>query len=129
MDAENDSTDRVKATKDSWEIIEMPKNKVVLPINKKYSKDEYNKIKQGFIPKVMEDRWFVYFEDNKLYMHRSWTGNCIYELNFSKEKVGYKITKGYLNGNIADQIEDIVLKEEVNKALLLIDRILLDEYD
>jgi len=80
MDAENDSTNRVKATKDSWEIIKMKQNKVVLPINKRYSKEEYNKIKQGFIPKVMEDRWFVYFEDNKLYMHRSWTGNCIYEL-------------------------------------------------
>jgi len=127
MNKRNDSSNKVKATKDSWEIIEMPKNKVVLPINKKYSKDEYNKIMQGFIPKVMEDRWFVYFEDNKLYMHRSWTGYCIYELNFSKEKDSYKITKGYLNGNIADQIEDILLKEEVNKVLLLIDRILLDK--
>ena len=127
MNKRNDSSNKVKATKDSWEIIEMPKNKVVLPINKKYSKDEYNKIIQGFIPKVMEDRWFVYFEDNKLYMHRSWTGYCIYELNFSKEKDSYKITKGYLNGNIADQIEDILLKEEVNKVLLLIDRILLDK--
>ena len=26
----------------------------------------------------MEDKWFWYVESNKLYIHRSWTGFCIY---------------------------------------------------
>lgn len=35
-------------------------------------------IKKGHLPKQMEDKWFMFFENNKLFIHRSWTGFCIY---------------------------------------------------
>lgn len=42
----------------------------------------------------MEDKWFSYFEDNKLYIHRSWTGICIYivEFNFKSNFISKFIT-------------------------------------
>jgi len=129
MDAENDSTNRVRAKKESWKTVDMPEDKVILPINKKYSKEEYNKLKQGFIPKVMEEKWFIYFEEQKLYFHRSWTGLCVYELNFIKDNGKYIISKGYLNGKIAEQRDSMSLKEEVNIVLSLIYILLLNEDD
>jgi len=107
----------------------MPQDKVILPIKQKYSKEEYNKLKQGFIPKVMEEKWFIYFEEQKLYFHRSWTGLCVYELNFIKDNGKYIISKGYLNGKIAEQRDSMSLKEEVNIVLSLIYILLLNEDD
>ena len=34
----------------------------------------------------MEDKWFEYFENNILYIHRSWTGICIYKVRFSTDR-------------------------------------------
>jgi hypothetical protein len=30
----------------------------------------------------MEDKWFLFFEDDTLFFHRSWTGFCVYEVHF-----------------------------------------------
>lgn len=125
---ENSSNKKI-ATKDSWKTFDMPEDKVILSINQKYSKEEYNKIKQGFIPEVMEEKWFIYFKEQKLYIHRSWTGYCIYQINFSKEDENIIITKGYLNGKIAEQRDRKNLKDEANTVLFLIDMLLLDKDD
>jgi len=127
MDGENDRSNTVRATKESWKTFDMPKDKIDLSINHKYSKEEYNKIKQRFIPKIMEEKWFIYFENNKLYFHRSWTGLCVYELKFYKENEKYIISEGYLNGEIADQGNIKGLKDEVNTVLTLIEMFLLDK--
>jgi hypothetical protein len=34
------------------------------------------------VPEAMEDKWFWYMQGNKLYAHRSWTGICIYIVEF-----------------------------------------------
>jgi len=125
---ENSSNKKI-ATIDSWKTFDMPEDKVILHINKKYSKEEYNKIKQGFIPEVMEEKWFIYFKEQKLYIHRSWTGYCIYQINFSKEDENIIITRGYLNGKIAEQRDRKNLKDEANTVLFLIDMLLLDKDD
>jgi len=125
---ENSSNKKI-ATIDSWKTFDMPEDKVILPINQKYSKEEYNKIKQGFIPEVMEEKWFIYFKEQKLYIHRSWTGYCIYQINFSKEDENIIITKGYLNGKIAEQRDRKNWKDEANTVLFLIDMLLLDKDD
>jgi hypothetical protein len=33
----------------------------------------------------MEDKWFIYWKDDTLFFHRSWTGFCIYVVSFSAE--------------------------------------------
>jgi len=49
------------------------------------SEEEKDKLKYGHYPKSMEDRWFSYYEKNKLYIHRSWSGICVYIIDFSNE--------------------------------------------
>jgi hypothetical protein len=49
-------------------------------------KTEMDVVSMGLIPEDMDDRWFVYFEDTRLHVHRSWTGYEIYEVRFEQEK-------------------------------------------
>ena len=66
------------ATRTSWETkdIDDPKN-INLKIS--FTPRQFHLIKQGLIPKQMEDKWFIFYENNFLYMHRSWTGFGMYK--------------------------------------------------
>ena len=123
----NDFLNIDKATKDSWKNQKMPDNKVSFKIDKEYTKKEMKKIKLGFVPGKMEDKWFIYFEDNTSYCHRSWTGYCVYEVKFAEKNDKYYIDKAFYNPEIAEKKETFVLKDEIKTVLFLIDRILLDK--
>lgn len=73
---------KIKATRDSWrQVLPMPEeSKIRLQFSRDISLEEYDQLSLGFIPREMEDKWFVYLEDNWLYFHRSWMGYCIYQL-------------------------------------------------
>lgn len=71
------------ATKEDWQIEPMPEKNAIFKIKKRLTKDTLAGLKRGHIPEEMEDRWFSYFEDGKLYIHRSWSGNCIYIVTFN----------------------------------------------
>jgi len=65
-----------------------------------FSQEQYLKLQEGLIPKAMEDKWFIYFENDSLYFHRSWTGLGIYRAEIIKEDIGedkkYAIKEFYL---------------------------------
>jgi len=87
-----------KAQKSDWERCEpMPEEHVVLSFQHEYSPGDYEKIQYGVIPEQMEDKWFIYFEENKLHCHRSWTGNCLYIAEFEVSERSSKITKLTVN--------------------------------
>lgn len=50
----------------------------------------YTQLSMGLIPGAMEDKWFLYLEDNKLYCHQSWTGYCAYIVEFVPCEEGYR---------------------------------------
>ena len=66
------------ATKDSWKIEPMSELYAELNLNIKLTSTELEKLKRGHIPEAMEDHWFMYYDNKKLYFHRSWTGICIF---------------------------------------------------
>ena len=41
----------------------------------------------------MEDKWFAYFGDGRIHLHRSWTGAKIYEAAFRKSENCYVISE------------------------------------
>jgi hypothetical protein len=45
----------------------------------------------------MEQKWFIFFERNRLYVHRSWTGYCIYIAHFKKNPGGYVLSGAEVN--------------------------------
>lgn len=66
------------ANKDSWKNINIPIENIYLDVDIKLNEQEVEILKKGHIPEEMEDKWFMYFEENKFYIHRSWTGFCVY---------------------------------------------------
>lgn len=85
---------REVAVKDSWNTKAMPEKSTIIELNQTYTKEQMDNMKKGLIPQEMEDKWFVYFDESemKLYFHRSWTGNCVYILQF--EEVGGDDSEG-----------------------------------
>ena len=76
---------KASANKNSWKVcLPLPAKREKLSFYHSYSTEQYEQISLGLIPEVMEDKWFVFMENNILSFHRSWTGVCIYEVHFEK---------------------------------------------
>jgi len=58
-----------------------------------FSEEQYIKLQKGLIPEAMEDKWFIYFENDWLYFHRSWTGRGIFRVEIIKEENGCESEK------------------------------------
>lgn len=51
------------------------------------------RIHKGLVPQQMEDKWFIYWKNDNLYFHRSWTGFCIYVVHFTADTAGSKMNR------------------------------------
>ncbi len=89
-----------------WETFPLPANRIAIPLDRRFSKEEMERIRRGAVPEVMEDKWFVYWQEDRLYFHRSWTGRCIYVVRFEEEEDGFRMVEAYVNGD----------REEYNKS-------------
>jgi len=65
-----------------------------------FTKEHIDKIIQGFIPKAMEDKWFIYSKDNWIFFHRSWTGQGIYKAEIKYINGRYIIDDFYAERNV-----------------------------
>ncbi|MFJ5485933.1 hypothetical protein [Pectobacterium actinidiae] len=81
-------------------------------------------MKQGVIPKQMEDKWFIYFEDGWLRFHRSWTGFFIYALKLDGSPAGVRVTDSWVNRD-PTQYTNTDLEHDRNMLRYLIDVALL----
>lgn len=41
----------------------------------------------------MEDKWFIYYEEPHLFLHRSWTGQPVYKLTLKDLLDGAEVTE------------------------------------
>ncbi len=75
---EHPSDEPKSAARNSWKNNPMPEQHAVLSPEIHLNTEELEQLKRGSIPKAMEDHWFLFYEDDKFYCIRSWTGTCIY---------------------------------------------------
>ena len=75
-----------KAT--DWKIKNMPAEIKVLDYQRTFSASEFERIRCGLIPGAMEDKWFIYYGNDQLNIHRSWTGHQIYQINLRQAEDG-----------------------------------------
>jgi hypothetical protein len=116
-----------QATTADWKTSPMPEDYVVLPpTDISFNEEEYYKIQSGFIPGSMEDKWFLFFENNTLYCHRSWTGIAVYEISFMKENDTCSIRQIKFNTHVYKKDHTVDLNRELELALFLIKTVLLD---
>jgi len=86
------------ATRQSWSNSKpLPTQRAPLSFERAFTEEEYELIRHGVIPEVMEDRWFIFLEANVLYIHRSWTGFCIYQLSIKKDSEQYRVVETLVN--------------------------------
>ena len=87
------------ATRADWRIKDMPTEYVALTLDFTLSAQEAARVRLGFIPTSMEEKWFAYFADNTLHQHRSWTGYCIDQIFFEADGDGLRATHAKVNRN------------------------------
>ncbi len=88
-----------KAIRDSCRTKPMPDVTVELEVDRTFTQKEYQYLQQGVIPQDQDDRWFIYCENDWLFLHRSWTGHCIYKVHLEPCEEGCKIAKVWSNGD------------------------------
>ena len=82
---------RKTAVKSDWNTLEMPEQNETFILDREFSDRQMRQLRKGFIPAEMEDKWFCYMAGNTLFAHRSWTGFCIYIVEFSPDN-HHKVT-------------------------------------
>ena len=105
---------------EDWQDLKaMPERQAVLYPKLWFNPDEMAKIRRGFFPTVMEQKWFLYFTGDRLRMHRSWTGILIFDVGFAFDpKGGAYVTDVIVNrenredGNTDDD-EDLKMLEGI----------------
>lgn len=77
---------RPATCREDWgEVQSMPEQRVSVALDRLYDLSAAKRIRKGWYPAAMEEKWFTWFEEPVLHMQRSWTGYCQYEVTFAIE--------------------------------------------
>ena len=85
------------AKPDSWKTKPMADAVAVLEYYANFSSAEFERISRGLVPVEMEDKWFIFLDGNTLNLHRSWTGHCIYQVEFDRDGEKYSVSQAMVN--------------------------------
>lgn len=80
-----------RAEPSDWKTQGLPVQRTTIPLDRVFPPEEMEHIRLGLVPEEMEDKWFVYWLDDVLHFHRSWTGFCIYVVRFVAEGDSYRM--------------------------------------
>ena len=103
----------------------MPRRRTVLFPKLWFNPEDMVRIRRGFYPTDMNEKWLLYFTGDRLRMHRSWTGCLIYDVGFAFDpKGGASVTDVVVNRenreySNTDDDEDLKLLEEMIRYHLL----------
>lgn len=90
------------AARGDWKTQAMPDATVTREVERRYSAAEAEAIRFGSLPWQMEDKWFIFYEDGKLFFHRSWTGLCVFVMHFREDGDALVAHRLDINGETAD---------------------------
>ncbi len=99
------------ACRNDWKNEPMPEQHDSFVFVRSFSDEKMAALHCGNIPQAMEDKWFWYMEGSTLWAHRSWTGYCIYQIDF-KEDDHHVVTvnrdlEQYSCTNIEEDVESL----------------------
>ena len=99
------------AHRDDWKTEPMPEQHETFVLNRSFSDQEMFALRRGNVPQAMEDKWFWFMEGSTLWAHRSWTGHCIFRIDF-KEGNNHVVTvnrnpEQYRSFGVEDDIESL----------------------
>ena len=73
------------ARRGDWKTEPMPERHDTFVLTRSLSSEEMAALRRGHVPEAMEDKWFWYMEGQTLFAHRSWTGYCIFRIDFKED--------------------------------------------
>ncbi len=73
------------ARRGDWKTKPMPRKHETFVLQRSFTEEEMNALRRGNVPQAMEDKWFWFMEGQTLWAHRSWTGHCIYRIDFKED--------------------------------------------
>ena len=88
-----------------WKALPMPAAWERIDLAASYTAEEFERLAAGEIPESMEDKWFILYEVPWLYLHRSWTGYCIYQVRFEPDAEGMRVAEVRVNRDPAQRRE------------------------
>ncbi len=89
-----------------------------------WTDDEMASIRRGYVPSIMDEKWFIFMEGNHLFAHRSWTGIGVYEATFAPTDGGHAIESAVVTGDetkyrrSSDEDESLTLEVLIASFLL-----------
>lgn len=104
------------AMRGDWQAQHMSHQSARLNVQRTYTAAEMTRIRSGLIPEEMEDKWFVYYEGDTLYLHRSWTGFCIYQARFERRGDEYAL----VDARVSRDPEQYTSNDDAHDAQLLL---------
>ena len=78
-----------------------------------WSQRQWELIKRGYRAQDMDEKWDVFVEDQVAFLHRSWTGNGMFEATFSPAGGGWRISGAVVGASRARTVP-----AELNRVLL-----------
>lgn len=112
------------ATQTDWKTEAFPSKRTAIALNRRFSEIEMRQIHKGLVPQQMEDKWFVFWERDALYFHRSWTGFCLYVVRFIEDGDSYVMIEADVNRD-PEQYKETSDKRDAEMISYLIDVLLL----
>ena len=109
---------------DRLQPVAVPHSLAVLP-ERVWSAEEWERIQLGYRSRGMDEKWDVFAEGDVVFLHRSWTGNGIYEATFAPTAAGgRRIIKAVVEREPeryrgSDEVYDRVMLELVLSAIVL----------
>ena len=82
-----------------WKTSPLSLRRVTIPLDRTFSAEEIERIRLGFAPESMDDKWFICWKDNELFFHRSWTGDCIYVVKFVEDNGSFRMFEAAVKGD------------------------------
>jgi hypothetical protein len=82
----------LQASQTSWKC-EPFKEGVPIPYQAAFDSGQFARLKEGLVPQRMEDKWFIYYEEPYLFLHRSWTGQPVYRVTLKSSPEGAEVTE------------------------------------
>jgi hypothetical protein len=91
--------DNPRATRDDgdFDTLPLPARHARVPWHRAFTPEESKRIAAGAIPEVMEDKWHIFLEGDRLCFHRSWTGVCYFEARLVEQANAYHIVEVFVN--------------------------------
>ena len=109
-----------------WKTEALPSSRTTIRLDRFFSPQEMKRIRGGLVPEQMEDKWFIYWKDDALFFHRSWTGFCIYVVRFAAKGDSFRMTEADVNRD-AEQYEESSDERDAEMISYLVDALLLHQ--